>query len=476
MKKTIILHPFLFSLLPVSILYSINKENIPAQTLIIPILAILMMTLAVILLLRVFFKNWVVSGLVSTPLILVILTSGRVYEYFSNILSKYGNHQYLMGLIAIIAVIILSAYYFLLHKSQKDKRLIELNQAFNIVASAFLIFNLINILFHKNIALSEFREDIKTVSLKSDGPDIYFIILDQYASIRGVKKVFGYDNSAFSDWLKAKGFYIADESKTRYVSTDASLAKTLNLGNIGLKPDVELKIDEQGQFVPTSKKNNKYYLNLIIHENKVAKIFKSFGYKFINLGSWYSDTNYNKYADKNINCFGFKAGNEMEDLLIRGSVLRFALIPRNVFRNSIIYEFEELSEISKESGPKFVFAHFLIPHMPYVFGANGEKIPFHLSRDFKNKSLYVGQYVFTTGKVKELVGKLLLNSKIPPVIIIQSDHGSRASAEYVHNIFNAVYLPKNGEKYLYKNISAENVFRLILNYYFGQSLKMSEDY
>ena len=84
--------------------------------------------------------------------------------------------------------------------------------------------------------------------------------------------------------------------------------------------------------------------------------------------------------------------------------------------------------------PKFVLAHLLIPHPPYVFGSNGEAIlPESLSLEDKdNFELYFDQLEFTNKKIQEVVEKLTATEH-PPIIIIQSDHsmkvGSR-NAEY----------------------------------------------
>jgi hypothetical protein len=44
------------------------------------------------------------------------------------------------------------------------------------------------------------------VSNENEYPDIFFIILDEYASLSTIKNIFNYDNSEFEDFLVKKAF------------------------------------------------------------------------------------------------------------------------------------------------------------------------------------------------------------------------------------------------------------------------------
>ena len=91
---------------------------------------------------------------------------------------------------------------------------------------------------------------------------------------------------------------------------------------------------------------------------------------------------------------------------------------------------------------------------------------------------------FANKKTLELVDNILTNSKTPPIIVIQSDHGSTDSSinvsledvinEAMHNL-NVYYLPYGGESILYDGFSQVNSFRLIFNYYFNGEYEILED-
>jgi hypothetical protein len=131
------------------------------------------------------------------------------------------------------------------------------------------------------------------------------------------------------------------------------------------------------------------------------------------------------------------------------------------------------------TGKKFVFAHILIPHQPFIFGPNGEEIS-NISSTSKVKG-YREQVIYTNKLVRRLVTTILENSKRPPVIILQGDHGPRFN--YVEPdsmdesllIFNAYYLPGSGDELVPPNITPVNSFRIVFNKYFGSGLPILPD-
>jgi hypothetical protein len=87
--------------------------------------------------------------------------------------------------------------------------------------------------------------------------------------------------------------------------------------------------------------------------------------------------------------------------------------------------------------------------------------------------------------LQQAVTQILQSSDEPPIIIIQSDHGSRVflngdSAEKTcarerMSILNALYLPDNGASQFYESITPVNTFRVIFNTYFNTNFDLLED-
>ncbi|MHB9155950.1 MAG: hypothetical protein ACYC5N_09745 [Endomicrobiales bacterium] len=108
-----------------------------------------------------------------------------------------------------------------------------------------------------------------------------------------------------------------------------------------------------------------------------------------------------------------------------------------------------------------------------MFGQSGERVVPGAAQD--EKALYRDQYIFVTGQVEKTVESILAGSKTPPVIVIQSDHGSRIDPAYSYAIFNAVYLPDKSTQILSDTLSPQNTFRVLFNHYFGTKYPLLPD-
>jgi hypothetical protein len=138
----------------------------------------------------------------------------------------------------------------------------------------------------------------------------------------------------------------------------------------------------------------------------------------------------------------------------------------------------------------------IIPHPPFVFDRYGN----FLTEDEVNKKNlkenYIDQLLFTNRKVKALIDKLLSDSEIPPIIILQGDEGTaperfrRAGKDFKRfnwkqatdaelkekvSILNAYYFPGTDNNALYPSITPVNSFRLVFNLYFDTNLKLLSD-
>ena len=84
-----------------------------------------------------------------------------------------------------------------------------------------------------------------------------------------------------------------------------------------------------------------------------------------------------------------------------------------------------------------------------------------------------------------MIDAILKNSKTPPIIIIQADHGPGAylDIQSVENsclrerfsILNAYYFPNGVMKELSKDTSPVNTFPILFNSIFGTNLKIIEN-
>ena len=329
----------------------------------------------------------------------------------------------------------------------------------------------------------ESRETSSSLDKIEKLPDIYYIILDGYASLDTLKGIYSYDNREFTDYLEGKGFYVASESRSNYAQSFLSLASSLNMEY------VDYLSDQGGR-----ESKDRRISSQMTRDNKVMKFLKSKGYKTIHFRSGWGPTDHNNYADLNIQCGKW---NEFLMILLQTTALsKFEkyFIGKDA-RKRVLCTFAKLAQIPKIKRPTFAFAHIVCPHPAYIFGANGEPVEetkLKLDGDvWKQKENYINQLIFINKKVKVLINEILSRSKGLPIIILQADHGTAATFYDPNSgswenpdevnlkermrIFNAYYLPSSGGKLLYKTITPVNTFRLIFNFSFNTSYKLLDD-
>lgn len=490
MKRQFILHPFLCALFPVLSLFSHNVGEVPYFEIFVPSLVLLTFTALIIALFKPIFRDTKKAAILTTAFLILSLSYMHVYQSADWKIAGFniGRHRNLMPTWLILFG---CCTYFL---KKTNRTLSDLSKILNILALFLVIMPLANIGFYKISTKNAVwdphgMEELKTDKLDSTTPDtyrdIYYIILDRYPDAGTLKKVWNFDNSDFIEYLVDKGFYVASESRSNYLKTAHSLASSLNAQYINFMSD---QIGE--------KSNDWLPLYKLLENYQVQRFLKKIGYKYLHFGSWWGPTSKNINADIN-----FKLGRlpEFSSILFRTTIffpiaVAFGMDDRREeICNRVIYKFDTLSKIAEIEEPTFVFAHMIIPHSPYVFDKYGNFLTESQVKNRSRRDNYIGQLIFTNMKVKRLIDKILSNSKIRPIIILQSDEGTfperyikdgptfnwkRASEDELEEklgILNAYYLPDTAKNVLYPSITPVNSFRLVFNLYFGQNLKLLPD-
>ncbi|HQX17221.1 MAG TPA: hypothetical protein PLA27_12415, partial [Anaerolineales bacterium] len=185
----------------------------------------------------------------------------------------------------------------------------------------------------------------------------------------------------------------------------------------------------------------------------------------------------------------FSAGmTEFETLFLDTTLARYAedagwintdeIMGQN-FRDRTMLVFDSMDDIARMPEPTFAYIHVISPHPPFVFGPNGE---YTNPADFWNEEKhypadlyatgYQNQLTFLNQKMLDAIDTLLSESKTPPIIILQGDHGPWLQPRDRRMwILNAYYLPEHQDK-LFSKISPVNTFRYIFNAYFGGNYDM----
>jgi hypothetical protein len=356
------------------------------------------------------------------------------------------------------------------------------------------MFPLINDLNHKNSHLKLIetkKKEIFPVNKIDNNyfPDIYYIVFDGYGREDVLRETYQYDNSEFINYLTNKGFYVADQSSSNYPQTYLSVASALNFKYINF---LSKSVGEDSD-------NRRPFRNLITNNN-VYQILKNNGYQFASVsGCWTSNSLYTDIyiQNTNIGCSDFeRALINMTPFGIFALSKNFQL---NSIRNNYLFGLSHLQDIAEIDSPTFTYAHFIIPHPPFVFGKNGEPVNpkglvigkdgSHYLKMYPSKKEYRKNYknqlIFVNKKAKEMIDAILFRSNRPPIIILQSDHGpgsltdwedpNKTNMKERFSILNAYYLPKEGKRFLYNSITPVNTFRVLFNYLFNQNLEILED-
>jgi hypothetical protein len=353
----------------------------------------------------------------------------------------------------------------------------RVTRIFNLIALSTLILPLLQISLYLIKVLPSIDNQVPTlpitISNQPDAndvrrfPDVYYILLDAHGRSDEIKREYGYDNTIALAQLTKMGFYIAQCSRANYYNaTWQSMFATLNMRFF----DHE-QIKTQS---PVKTINDGFYA---IKNNTVLNKFKQFGYKYVSFNTMYDFLNFTnadiyydfvKFPGTNIKFF-----NRFESQLL--DEIPIALINKVFSTQKIHYEnnrqiLNKLPQIPQEvSSPKFVYAHIMVPHFPYVFSSTGQYIA--EDQDQFTAQKYVDQVAYIDEQMVSITERIIENSNTPPIIIIQGDHGFSSSA-----ILNAYYLPGvNYSENLYPSITPINSFRLIFKLYFDQNMELLPD-
>ena len=167
-------------------------------------------------------------------------------------------------------------------------------------------------------------------------------------------------------------------------------------------------------------------------------------------------------------------------------------------RHQLETGFRMLPEVARQPWAKFVFAHILLPHPPFVFGADGRpldppsgvgaledgaelltKLP-----EAQYRRQFADQLRYTNQRLLETVDEILDNSRRPSVIVLMGDHGSRMKTDFRRRektdpgessrILMAIRVPdpRPSDREAVDHLSPVNVLRFVLSTRFGEELAL----
>lgn len=315
--------------------------------------------------------------------------------------------------------------------------------------------------------------------------DIYLIVLDRYGSDWSIEHRFDVPGDALPDWLATEGFQVIPGARANYRATDFSLASMLSM-----------RMLDEYSTTPGRDSGDRTYARSRLQRPEVAAFLKDNGYAYYQLGSWYGPTQTNELADVTLT---WNEDTEFESVLRESTML--PLIDRFLGRRegegdeyrddaraAAHFQFRQLQRLPSVPGRKFVFAHILLPHPPYIFDTDGDMVVKSTAETVPERELYQQQLAYTDSQVRATVEALLAGpDATDPIIVIMGDEGpflcrnvdcvddTERRLGIRFGALAAYYLPDQPAGFFPDDHSHVNTFRGILSAYFGADLPALPD-
>jgi hypothetical protein len=394
------------------------------------------------------------------------------------------KYSFLLVTFLIIAIVLFIFLY-------RTKRTFTKTAFFlNLLFICYLLFDLGTILYKSSFDTNEAKKITASGAERiPDGkpkPDIYLLLFDAYAGNIALRQWLNYDNTANDRFLTSKGFFVAKTPFSNYKFTAFSMASMLNMDYIPWYQ--EKKVPTREELVDCG---------TIVKYNQATKFLSANGYEIVN-NSIFDIDKHPAHINQRFLPVNTRLISE-ETLIYRLSVhFEWWFRKQPVLKDLLPVESREdeianieraidltMKEPSKKTGrPKFVYSHFMVPHLPNFFDSTGKRVPedqLTYSPYLKDHyDRYLKNLQFANSLIRKMVTHIQQQTNNQAVIIVMSDHGIRWPIHSSHlylenNNINAVFLP--GKQYAGWSDSSTNVnqFRILFNTLFDQQFKPLPD-
>ena len=309
-------------------------------------------------------------------------------------------------------------------------------------------------------------------------PDVYVLLLDAYPGVVAARSEPSFDSAMFSDALAFRGFDVAANARSNYLTTRLTLQSVFGARHA---PDVE-------GLHPGTREQDARALRLATDGGVALRVLGSMGYERIAIPSGYVELGPMR-VDRLVVPSELT---EMELGIMRvtgaGNVVK-VISPDYVeaeARSRVLGTFDAAGAIAEEAHdlPRFVFIHVPAPHAPWVADASGNLVlsgstagaserAQDAKRRFFDYATWVGHLTVAT------IDRILAASSGPPIIAVFSDHGPdfafddndplASDLDTRTSNFMALLTPDHGQL-LPDDATPINLFPYILNPYLQADL------
>lgn len=505
------IHPWLIATVPILFLYTQNfglviENEVPAL-----LFWMLMVTTIGFVAAHAISRNTHRAALITSSVSVLFSLSGHVHSLIDE-----REPLIVWTPLALIAIAVLVAE---LERMRSERFFEQVTRSLNLISMAMILLQ-IGALYSNFAGSANSRLSVQTdesasaiaepgprVKDSRERPDIYYIIPDAYPSDAIIQQALGYENSVFTEALKARGFEVVPHAQSNYTNTLASLASTLNMRYFSSNP---------------TGLNDEDYLRHSIAYNEVARHLSQIGYTYVQLLSGYlfpsaiadinrdftpsgpvdvivnendiatilSNSSKNPQTKTDLRRFYHQSlvplyfettllkpiASELYRRLQRDENASYSVFAPERFLDTIA----ELESIAEMPEATFTLVHLLKPHRPVVFDKQGTIIG---RIQYPSRREFLDELEFVNTKFVEMVDIILEGSRHQPVIIFQADHGTRYGelrsdgkrAIAYFDVYSAYLLPDQYSLDIPIPFTIVNTFPLILNTVFAAGLNFEDD-
>ena len=507
-KSTKKFHPFLVAIFPVLIIYSQNIGRVEIGELFLPIILAAGLAFGLYYFFKLIIKNENKSAIIVTLILIILFSYGHIYYLLNDVtLNEFdiGKNRYLIPAFGLLLGI--GIFFTIKIKTALDNT----TSIVNVISIVFVLVAIVNVslvateisscdkcaiqeLFYERIDFSSYFEPHEFSTSENEKlPDVYYLILDEYARSDALLEYHEFNNNEIINFLESKGFHVAKNNFANYPMSVQSIPATMNLQYINFLAD-EIG-SEVRNYKPLNEKDYGLYAN-----NQVIKNFKEMGYKIVTFNTFALHLHENPLSDltvchRNIHLLD----NRLVDTLARITIFGYFVErwSEGEMRQVTVCALDEFSEVSEQfDEPVFAWVHVMMPHPPWIFGPNGEHVtpgkpllitdnPEFRDSGWEPKRQYIQQVQFANKKIVQVVENILEKNS-NTIIIIHGDHGTAWDVNWFEPTkedvyqrlrnFDAIYFPDEEKRdMLLDNRTLVNTFRTIFNAYYDSNYELLEN-
>jgi len=477
--------PALASVFPTLFYYANNVQKLTLPYLARPALMYLSISIVLYLFFLVLYRKGPLKAANATLIFLVFF---NLYSHLEGLLIRLDWFPVRFYTTLPLTLVIIFYSIWLLNKLDLQTAL-KVWQLAVVFFVALVVINLVKVIPAELAKRQEasgqpLSEIVQSQSVNQDNPDIFYIIFDEFSGFKPMREYWHNPKvDEFASFLRSRGFEIMEESSSSDTNTIHQIASRLNYHNLPSSGDTD---SDMKQWYEAFADN--LVLKYLKQIGYTSIIFNPFQFPSLSSKTIQSDVT---YKTEDVPSTALSVYFDEFWILVADNTMLKELSPiykklgTDSHSNFIFFTTKRVGDLGDVPSPKFVYAHLMFPHSPYLFDENGNQ---NFPNAYTDNAYYLGNYNFSITVAQQLVDNILdgADPENPPVIILQSDHGFRNFSEsngftgqfpdfpeeYKTSILYALYLPGYEPTYSPQESDPINTFPIVFNHLFDAGIPL----